>query len=120
MSRFKTFHPLMIYITLKQRASAKIFAKKERIPVSQLFREGLDMRMSPGDKFNAGFNEGIKQAMDVTKNSKGGQMRFPSGKSFADIVCEDLNNLIRKEEADGLQRVSAESTENGEEGELSA
>lgn len=120
MSRFKKSHPLMIYMTLKQRADVKIFARKERIPVSQLVREGLDMRMSPGDKFNAGFNEGIKQAMDVTKNSKGGQMRFPSGKSFADIVCEDLNNLIRKEEENGLQGISAEGTENSEEGELPA
>ncbi len=99
MSRFKTSHPLMIYMTLKQRADVKIFARKERIPVSQLVREGLSMRMSPTDKFNAGFNEALKQAMDVTKNSKGGQMRFPSGKSFADIVCEDLNGLLRKESA---------------------
>jgi len=101
MSRFKNSHPLMIYMTLKQRAAVKIYARQERIPVSQLVREGIDMRMAPGDRFNAGFNEGIKQAKEAAKNSKGGQMMFPSGKSFADIVCDDLNNLIRKE-ADGL------------------
>jgi len=114
MSRFKNSHPLMIYTTLKQRAALKIFARKERIPASQLVREGIDMRMAPGDRFNAGFNEAIRQAKDVVQSSKGGQMRFPSGKSFADIVCEDLNNLIRKEE-DGLQRVSTESPADSEE-----
>jgi predicted transcriptional regulator len=114
MSRFKNVHPLMIYLPLKDRAAVKIYARKERIPVSQLVREGLAMRMTTGDRYTAGFNEAIKAAKEVTQNSKGGQMKFPSGKSFADIVCDDLDNLIRKEE-DEPARVSVESTQDSEE-----
>ena len=49
MSRFKNVHPLMIYMPIKQRANLKVFARKNRMPVSQAVREGILMRMAGGN-----------------------------------------------------------------------
>ena len=51
MSRFKNVHPLMIYMPIKQRANLKVFARKNRMPVSQAVREGILMRMAGGNDY---------------------------------------------------------------------
>ena len=96
-SRFKTVVPLMVYLDPKERESVKAFSKKESMSVSQLSREAFQMRMSDSsDLFNSGFNAGLNEAMKIVNNCQGATMMFPSGKSFARIVCDDIEKFLRE------------------------
>ena len=95
-SRFKTVVPLMVYLDPKERESVKVFSKKENMSVSQLSREAFQMRMSDSsDLFNSGFNAGLNEAMKIVNNCQGATMMFPSGKSFARVVCDDIEKFLR-------------------------
>ena len=97
MSRFKTVAPVMIYMDPKELSDLKKFAKEKKLAVSALAREGIRMRMQgDGDPYNSGFNAGLRAAMDLTKNTKGAQMMFPSGKSFGELVCEEIAKYQRE------------------------
>jgi len=97
MSRFKTVVPLMVYVDPVERNKIQAYAKKEKTNVSQLARESFRMRMS-GDKdpFNSGFNEGLNEAMRIVSNTDGAKMMFPSGKSFATLVCDEIEKFLRE------------------------
>jgi len=96
MSRFKTVVPLMVYLEPIERDRVKSFAKKEGINVSRLSREAFQMRMSDSSElFNSGFNAGLNEAMKIVNNCQGASMMFPSGKSFAKIVCDDIEKYLR-------------------------
>lgn len=95
-SRFKTVVPLMIYLDPKERESVKVFSKREKMSVSQLSREAFQMRMSDSsDLFNSGFNAGLNEAIKIVNNCQGATMMFPSGKSFARVVCDDIEKFLR-------------------------
>jgi len=95
-SRFKTVVPLMVYLDPKERDSVKAFSKKESMSVSQLSREAFQMRMSDSsDLFNSGFNSGLNEAIKIVNNCQGATMMFPSGKSFARVVCDDIEKFLR-------------------------
>jgi hypothetical protein len=96
-TRFKTVVPLMVYVSPNERDSIKSFAKDNGIKVSQLAREAFDMRMASGNQFNEGFNKGLNEAMKIAKNCNGAQMMFPSGKSYATIVCDDIKKFLREQ-----------------------
>ena len=97
MSRFKTVAPVMIYMEPKELAALKRFAKLHQLTVSAVAREGIRMRMQgDDDPFNSGFNAGLKVAMDLTGKTKGAQMMFPSGKSFGELVCEEIAKYQRE------------------------
>lgn len=97
MSRFKTVAPVMIYMDPNELAALKKFAKKHKLAVSAVAREGIRMRMSgDDDPFNSGFNAGLKLAMDLTGKTQGAQMMFPSGKSFGELVCEEISRYQRE------------------------
>jgi len=101
MSRFKTVVPLMIYLEPTDRERVKVFAKKEGINVSQLSREAFQMRMSDSsDLFNSGFNAGLNEAMKIVNNCQGASMMFPSGKSFARVVCDDIEKYLKDNKND--------------------
>ena len=46
MSRFNTAHPVMVYVLKEEIANIKPFAKSHSKSVSELVREGLQIRMS--------------------------------------------------------------------------
>lgn len=95
-SRFKTVVPLMVYLDPKERESVKVFSKREKMSVSQLSREAFQMRMSDSsDLFNSGFNAGLNEAIKIVNNCQGATMMFPSGKSFARVVCDDIEKFLR-------------------------
>ena len=95
-SRFKTVVPLMVYLDPKERESVKTFSKREKMSVSQLSREAFQMRMSDSsDLFNSGFNAGLNEAIKIVNNCQGATMMFPSGKSFARVVCDDIEKFLR-------------------------
>ena len=95
-SRFKTVVPLMVYLDPKERDNVKAFSKKESMSVSQLSREAFQMRMSnSSDLFNSGFDAGLNEAIKIVNNCQGATMMFPSGKSFAKVVCDDIEKFLR-------------------------
>jgi hypothetical protein len=97
MSRFKSVVPLMVYIDPVDRNKIQTYSKKEGINVSQLAREAFKMRMAgTEDPFNGGFNQGLNEAMRIARNTTGAKMMFPSGKSFADLVCDEIGKYLRE------------------------
>ena len=88
----KRLKPFMAYIDEGQYARMRKFAVKSRIPMSQLIREAIDMRIATGNPYTDGFNAGINKAMTVVSANKAAEMRFPSGKSFAELINTDLEN----------------------------
>lgn len=93
MSRFKTVAPLLIYVQPEELDKLKKHAKTIKKPISQLVREGIRMRLAEENPYTEGFDDGLDTAMDLAKKSKGGQMMFPSGKSFAELVCEEIKGF---------------------------
>jgi hypothetical protein len=49
------------------------------------------MRIATGNAYIKGFNDGLTKAVEIVYNNKASQMRFPSGKSFAELVNEEIN-----------------------------
>ena len=97
MSRFKSVVPLMVYVDPSERTKIQSFAKKEKLNVSQLARESFRMRMSGNDDpFNNGFNQGLNEAMRIVSSTEGAKMMFPSGKSFATLVCDEIEKFLRE------------------------
>jgi len=90
MSRSKIAR-VMIYFSEKEYAALKKFAKKSDKPMTQVIREGLEIRMSDQmDPYSTGLKEGLNKAMEIAQTAKGGQMKFPSGKSFGQMVSEEI------------------------------
>ena len=96
MSRFKTVAPLMIYMDPKEITKLKAFAMEKKVTVSSLAREGIRMRLA-GEKepYNKGFNEALELAIKATHKTDGAKITFPSGKSFSDLVCDEINKFKR-------------------------
>jgi hypothetical protein len=89
--------PFMAYLTFEQYARLKRFASKNDVPMAQVIRESIDARIAAGDRYSHGYNTALKDAMRSVAENKAARMRFPSGKSFADLVNEDLQKLSIKE-----------------------
>ena len=94
MTRFKTVAPVMIYLPIDEEEEFKEFAKKNKLTNSQVAREGIKMRIN-GSDYNAGFNDGLNEAMKVAENTEGAGMMFPSGKSFGKLVAEAIEKEMR-------------------------
>jgi len=93
-SRFKTVTPVMIYITPEDKDALTKYAENNKMTASQIVREGVRMRLQ-GNDFNTGFNAGLQEAIKLTQATEGARMMFPSGKSFADLVSENITSAIR-------------------------
>jgi hypothetical protein len=99
MTRFKTVVPLMIYVQPDELSSLKKYAKSAKKPVSHIAREGIRMRLAGGaDPYNKGFDDGLDAAIQIAQKSEGAQMRFPSGKSFGQLVSEEIEKFKRTTE----------------------
>jgi hypothetical protein len=94
ISRLK---PFMAYLELTQYVNLKKFSAANKIPMTQLIREAIDARIASGDRFVFGYNKAIDDAIDALNANRASQMRFPSGKSFAEILTEDIIKLKAKE-----------------------
>jgi hypothetical protein len=99
MTRFKTVAPLMIYMPPAELADLKKFAKSGKKPVSHVAREGIRMRLAgENNPYNQGYDDGLNAAMEIAQKTKGAQMRFPSGKSFGQLVCDEIDKFKRTRE----------------------
>jgi len=100
-TRSKPLKPFMAYIDEGQYARMKKFCNKHKIAMSQLIREAIEIRITPGNPYTEGFNAGINAAIKVVADNKASQMRFPSGKSFAELMQEDLEKVLLYESVEG-------------------
>jgi hypothetical protein len=78
-------------MTPPQLKQLKTFAKASRLSVSQVVREAVLMRMDVENPYNKGFNDGLDCAISTASNNSVGQMRFPDGKSFCDVLADDIS-----------------------------
>jgi hypothetical protein len=84
----------MIYVTPADKEAMSKYALENKMPVSQIVREGVRMRLQ-GNDFNTGFNAGLQEAIKIAHATDGAKMMFPSGKSFATLVSDNINAAIR-------------------------
>ena len=89
----KKLKPFMTYLDEDHHAALKKFAKAKKLTMAKLLREGLMMRMSEGHEYINGFNDCLNQVESVLANNRAAQMRFPSGKSFADMMIDEISLL---------------------------
>jgi hypothetical protein len=86
----------MIYLTHDDADRLRKFADDNKISSSKVARDAIQLIMSEqGERFAMGFNEGLNVAMTTVNDTKSMHMMFPSGKSFAQLICESLSPLIR-------------------------
>jgi hypothetical protein len=90
MMTHSKFIPFMAYLDASTYASLKKFSKREKIPMSQLVREAINARVAGGDRYTAGFNDGIDKSAFVINANRAAQMRFPSGQSFGELFTTEL------------------------------
>jgi|688.fasta_scaffold387354_3 hypothetical protein len=102
----KPLKPFMAYIQESQHASMEKFSRKNKIPMSQLVREAIEMRISTGNPYIKGFNDGLNKAINIVSSHKASQMRFPSGKSFAELVNEEIITAQMSEQNESSERES--------------
>ena len=95
MSRFKTVFPLMVYLPLGERANVRVFAKKNLMTASQVVRDGCKMRMAGDGNYQKGYNEALDEVMKKIKGTMAGQMKFPSGVSFSEMLCDEIITMKR-------------------------
>jgi hypothetical protein len=93
-SRFKTVTPVMIYVTPADKEAMNKYSLDNKLTVSQIVREGIRMRLQ-GNDFTTGFNDGLNEAIRIVHSTEGAKMMFPSGKSFADLVADNLKLALR-------------------------
>lgn len=113
--------PHMTYLTFDQYAKLKRFAAKNKTPMAQVIRESIDARIADGDRYSHGYNTALREAMRVVEENKAARMRFPSGKSFAELVNGDIKKLMlesndeeRKDHAKGHAAGGAARSPEGE------
>jgi len=91
----------VVYFDEDTHRKIKAFSRKSKISMNQLIREGVGQRMSNDSPYVTGYNDAIKKAMIVVEENNATKMRFPSGKSFAELINEDLEGLIKDETVEG-------------------
>ena len=82
--------PFLSYLEPGEYTMLKKYAAQTKTPMTQLMREAVTMRVSSGEQYLNGYNNGITKAIDVLKANQASNMRFPSGRSFGEIIEDDL------------------------------
>jgi hypothetical protein len=90
MTRSNNYKPFMAYFDPKEYLRLKKFSKETKTPMAQILREAVAQRMSLNNPYTSGFNDGIEACIGLVNDLQAAQMRFPSGKSFAELVEEVL------------------------------
>ena len=94
--RSRSSTPVMIYLPADEVDRVRKYSDDQSLSVSRLAREGLHMRLDrDGDRYVQGYNDAINDVIQIVRETKGAQMMFPSGKSFAQLVCDGIEPLKR-------------------------
>ena len=97
MTPSKKLKPFMTYMDDADYVKLKKFAKAKRVTMAKILREGLMVRMAEDNPYMNGFNEGLNTAVKIIGEHQASQMRFPSGKSFGELINEEIAHLIMRE-----------------------
>lgn len=92
------YKPFLTYLQMSDYLRLKKFSVKSKTSMTQIVREAVTARISGGDPYVSGFNAGLQEAIDAVNAMKHAQMRFPSGKSFAELVSDELMVRQMKEQ----------------------
>ena len=84
------FKGYMVYLTPADIKRLQKFAKQSKVSSSQVMRDAINARLATENPYIKGFNAGLSKAVDTIANMQASQMRFPSGKSYAELVEEEL------------------------------
>lgn len=98
----KNYKPFLTYLEPQDYVKLKKFAVKHKMPMTQIIRQAISARIVDGNAYINGFNDGLDEAINAVNAMKHAQMRFPSGKSFAELVTDDLVVRRMKETKDEL------------------
>ena len=94
---FSKYQPFMTYIEPKDLQALKKFSKKNATPMAQIVREAISSKLAGGDPYVTGFNTGIDSAITEIKSIQAAQMRFPSGRTFGEVISDEVIKLKMKE-----------------------
>jgi hypothetical protein len=86
----KKLKPFITYLEEEDHQRLKKFAKLKKLTMAKVIREGVLMRLAADSPYLKGYNEGVLRSMTVVKDHPASQMRFPSGQSFSELICDDL------------------------------
>ena len=109
--------PVLIYIEWAKHAELKRFAAKHDISMSQVVREAVECRVEGGTGYTTGFNSGVRKCIESVQVNKVLKMKFPSGKSFSDLVASDFKKLYLAEDTNEKSMAEAGAAESGSIGE---
>lgn len=96
-ARFKTVRPMVNYFYPYQIENLKKFARVNGRSVTQVVREAVDVRLAGSgerSQYEEGLKEGLEKARSIALNSEGADMRFPNGRSFGEIVYDNVTKFI--------------------------
>lgn len=93
--------PFFAYLTDDQYASLKQFSAATGVSMTQLIRESIDARLSKGDQYVAGYNQAIQDAILKINGNNLSKMAFPSGKTFGEMIIEDISANLRSQDGTG-------------------
>jgi len=97
MTPSKKLKPFMTYLDDADYVKLKKFARTKKVTMARILREGLEVRMAQDNPYLKGFNDGLSAATKVINDHQASQMRFPSGKSFGELINEEIATLIMRE-----------------------
>lgn len=110
-TNFKTF---FAYLTEDQFIALKRFSADTGVSMSQVIRESVDARLSKGDQYVAGYNQAITDVINTINSNNLSKMAFPSGKTFGEVIIEDISAHVRRH--DGTGRKDLQHRKEGVEG----
>lgn len=88
---------VMIYLTAEEADKLREYAHGSGLSSSRVAREAIVARLGEqGKPYDQGYNDAIDDCVRAVKDTKGAQMMFPSGKSFAQLVCESIEPFKRR------------------------
>ena len=93
MTLSKKLKPFMTYLDDADYVKLKKFAKSKKVTMARILREGLEVRMAQDNPYLKGFNDGLTAATNVINAHQASQMRFPSGRSFGEMMSTEIANL---------------------------
>ena len=90
MTHSNNYKSLMIYLTKADKDRLVKFAADRRVPITHIAREAITIRMTKGDPYITGFNNGINKAIEAIENWEPAKMRFPSGATYDERLTDEI------------------------------
>ena len=89
--------PFMTYLDESDYVKLKKFARSKKVTMAQILRDGLSMRMAEVNPYLIGFNDGLNRSIAIINLHQASQMRFPSGKSFGELMSDEISKQLMRE-----------------------